>query len=207
MLNATSLTPNNWRKKKSVEIIPSRSIVNYSNEKVKAELIENKNITQSRSSSKIEPIIKSKKISALSIKSIEFKKQIVKNTNRENIENKPFTINKLIKYWEYYLNKIELEGKQNILSILKMDKPRLKNDLDIVFEVENSINKVELTNELDHIMPFLREKLNNHNISFNIIINPKHERKMIHSPEERYKKMQSINPNLSLLKKAFDLDL
>lgn len=207
MLNATSLTPNNWRKKKSVEIIPSRSIVNYSNEKVKAELIENKNITQSRSSPKIEPIIKSKKISALSIKSIEFKKQIVKNTNRENIENKPFTINKLIKYWEYYLNKIELEGKQNILSILKMDKPRLKNDLDIVFEVENSINKVELTNELDHIMPFLKEKLNNHNISFNIIINPKHERKMIHSPEERYKKMQSINPNLSLLKKAFDLDL
>ncbi len=207
MLNATSLTPNNWRKKKSVEIIPSRSIVNYSNEKVKAELIENKNITQSRSSPKIEPIIKSKKISALSIKSIEFKKQIVKNTNQENIENKPFTINKLIKYWEYYLNKIELEGKQNILSILKMDKPRLKNDLDIVFEVENSINKVELTNELDHIMPFLKEKLNNHNISFNIIINPKHERKMIHSPEERYKKMQSINPNLSLLKKAFDLDL
>lgn len=207
MLNATSLTPNNWRKKKSVEIIPSRSIVNYSNEKVKAELIENKNITQSRSSSKIEPIIKSKKISALSIKSIEFKKQIVKNTNRENIVNKPFTINKLIKYWEYYLNKIELEGKQNILSILKMDKPRLKNDLDIEFEVENSINKVELTNELEHIMPFLKEKLNNHNISFNVIINPKHERKMIHSPEERYKKMQSINPNLSLLKKAFDLDL
>ena len=207
MLNATCLTPNKWRKKKSVEIIPSGSIINYSNKKVKTELIDNKNITQSISSSKIEPLVKSKKISALSIKSIEFKKGIVKKSNEKYIDNEPFTINQLIKYWEYYLNKIELEGKQNILSILKMDTPRLKNDFNIEFEVENSINKIELTNELDHIMPFLKEKLNNQNISFNIIINPKHERKMIHSPEERYKKMRSINPDLSLLKKTFDLDL
>ena len=207
MLNATCLTPNKWRKKKSVEIIPSGSIINYSNKKVKTELIDNKNITQSISSSKIEPLVKSKKISALSIKSIEFKKGIVKKSNEKYIDNEPFTINQLIKYWEYYLNKIELEGKQNILSILKMDTPRLKNDFNIEFEVENSINKIELTNELDHIMPFLKEKLNNQNISFNIIINPKHERKMIHSPEERYKKMRSINPDLNLLKKTFDLDL
>ena len=207
MLNATCLTPNKWRKKKSVEIIPSGSIINYSNKKVKTELIDNKNITQSISSSKIEKLVKSKKISALSIKSIEFKKGIVKKSNEKYIDNEPFTINQLIKYWEYYLNKIELEGKQNILSILKMDTPRLKNDFNIEFEVENSINKIELTNELDHIMPFLKEKLNNQNISFNIIINPKHERKKIHSPEERYKKMRSINPDLSLLKKTFDLDL
>tara|TARA_S200000501_G_scaffold102957_1_gene96446 strand:+ start:6186 stop:6809 length:624 start_codon:yes stop_codon:yes gene_type:complete len=207
MLNATCITPNNWRKKKLVEIIPSKSIINYSRNKVETKLFDNKNITHSVSSSKVEPLIKSKKISALSIKSIEFKKRIVEKSNQKHFENKPFTINKLIKYWEHYLNKIELEGKQNILSILKMDTPRLKNDFNIEFEVENSINKIELTNELEYIMPFLKEKLNNQNITFNIIINPKHIRKMIHSPEERYKKMESINPNLSLLKKTFNLDL
>ena len=97
MLNATCLTPNKWRKKKSVEIIPSGSIINYSNKKVKTEFIDNKNITQSISSSKIEPLVKSKKISALSIKSIEFKKGIVKKSNEKYIDNEPFTINQLIK--------------------------------------------------------------------------------------------------------------
>ena len=62
MLNATCITPNNWRKKKLVEIIPSKSIINYSRNRVETELFDNKNITHSVSSSKVESLIKSKKI-------------------------------------------------------------------------------------------------------------------------------------------------
>ncbi len=146
------------------------------------------------------------KISGLSIKSIEFKKQLGKKNNEKSFINKPFTNKKLIKYWGYYLNKIEVEGKQNILSILKMDLPKIINDFNIEFEVENSINKIELTKELDSILPYLKENLNNEKINFNIIVNPKHEKKIFLTPIEKYKKMKSINPNIDMLKKSFDLD-
>ena len=88
-----------------------------------------------------------------------------------------------------------------------MDLPRIINNFDIEFEVENSINKIELTKELDFMLPYLRKNLNNEKINFNIIINPKHEKKIFLSPTEKYKKMKSINPNIGLLKETFNLDL
>ena len=44
-----------------------------------------------------------------------------------------------------------------------MDLPRIINNFDIEFEVENSINKIELTKELDFMLPYLRKNLNNEN--------------------------------------------
>ena len=88
-----------------------------------------------------------------------------------------------------------------------MDLPKIINDFNIEFEVENSINKIELTKELDFILPYLKENLNNEKINFNIIVNPRHKKKIFLSPIEKFKKMKSINPNISLLKETFNLDL
>ena len=211
MLNATCFAPNKWRKKKLNKILPSKSTIK-SDSKIQIQLGEEKHselkTKYRKPDASVQSINKENKISGLSIKSIEFKKQIVENRKIENIDNnKPFKIDDLLKYWNYYLKQIDLEGKQNILSILKMDIPKLKKNFEVEFEVENSINKIELSNELDLILPYLKDKLKNQQITFNIIINPKCKKKNFYTPDQKYKKMISINPDITLLKKTFNLDL
>tara|TARA_B100001057_G_scaffold494937_1_gene592679 strand:- start:344 stop:979 length:636 start_codon:yes stop_codon:yes gene_type:complete len=211
LLNATCFAPNKWRKKKLNKILPSKSTIK-SDSKIQIQLGEEKHselkTKYRKPDASVQSINKENKISGLSIKSIEFKKQIVENRKIENIDNnKPFKIDDLLKYWNYYLKQIDLEGKQNILSILKMDIPKLKKNFEVEFEVENSINKIELSNELDLILPYLKDKLKNQQITFNIIINPKYKKKNFYTPDQKYKKMISINPDITLLKKTFNLDL
>tara|TARA_B100001758_G_C18389544_1_gene602040 strand:+ start:396 stop:734 length:339 start_codon:yes stop_codon:yes gene_type:complete len=110
-------------------------------------------------------------------------------------------------HWEEYLKKLKSNGNQNLLAILKMDKPKLVDQNTIEFNVVNSINKVELTNEIDSILVFLKNKLNNHKIKFIINIIKKNNSSFIYTPEEKFKKMKSINPAIQILKKTFDLNL
>ena len=88
-----------------------------------------------------------------------------------------------------------------------MDKPKLVDQNTIEFNVVNSINKVELTNEIDSILVFLKNKLNNNKIKFIINIIKKNNSSFIYTPEEKFKKMKSINPAIQILKKTFDLNL
>ena len=110
-------------------------------------------------------------------------------------------------HWEEYLKKLKSNGNQNLLAILKMDKPKLVDQNTIEFNVVNSINKVELTNEIDSILVFLKNKLNNNKIKFVINIIKKTNSSFIYTPEEKFKKMKSINPAIQILKKTFDLSL
>jgi len=110
-------------------------------------------------------------------------------------------------HWSNYLKKIESNGNQNILAILKMDSPKITNEYNIGFNVANSINKVELNKELESMLPYLRSKLNNCKINFNVSIIEKPNKTFIYTTEEKYKKMKSINPAIKILKKTFDLDV
>ena len=62
-------------------------------------------------------------------------------------------------------------------------------------------------NEIDSILVFLKNKLNNHKIKFIINIIKKNNSSFIYTPEEKFKKMKSINPAIQILKKTFDLNL
>ena len=110
-------------------------------------------------------------------------------------------------HWGDYLEKIESKGNQNMLAILKMDSPKINDEFNIEFSVANSINKVELNKELDSMLPYLRNKLNNHKIDFNIKINKSNDKTFIYTVEEKYEKMKLINPAINILRKTFDLDV
>ena len=110
-------------------------------------------------------------------------------------------------HWSSYLNKVESDGSQNILSILKMDLPKITDKFNIEFGVANSINKIELNKELESMLPYLMNKLNNHKIKFKINIIKRSNESFIYTTQEKYNKMKSINPAISILKKTFDLDL
>tara|TARA_B110000003_G_scaffold53785_1_gene53644 strand:+ start:1831 stop:2169 length:339 start_codon:yes stop_codon:yes gene_type:complete len=110
-------------------------------------------------------------------------------------------------HWSNYLKIVESNGNQNMLAILKMDSPKIGVESNIEFNVVNSINKLELNKELEFMLPYLRNKLENHTINFIININESTNKSFIYTTEEKYEKMKSINPAINTLKKTFDLDI
>ena len=118
-----------------------------------------------------------------------------------------FNIDDLMIHWSNYLHKIESNGSQNMLAILKMDSPKVTSEFNIEFGVANSINKIELDKELESMLPYLRDNLNNHKIQFKINIIERSNEIFIYTSEEKYHKMKIINSAIGVLKKTFDLDI
>ena len=150
------------------------------------------------------------KISGFSLKSVDLKKQSIIKSQKKSKKiylESSFNIDDLMIHWSNYLHKIESNGSQNMLAILKMDSPKVTSDFNIEFEVANSINKIELNKELESMLPYLRDNLNNHKIQFKINIIERSNESFIYTSEEKYHKMKIINSAIGVLKKTFDLDI
>lgn len=124
----------------------------------------------------------------------------------ENISEDTFETKTLLKFWNEYAEKIKIEGKQNIASIMRMNQPDLKNQSTIIFFVANDMNRVEIIHEMEHLLPFLRKKLNHYRIIVRIEIKETTKEDSIYSPQEKYYHLVKINPALEILRKNFDLD-
>lgn len=144
------------------------------------------------------------------MKSVDLKKQSIIKSQKKSKKiylESSFNIDDLMIHWSNYLHKIESNGSQNMLAILKMDSPKVTSEFNIEFEVANSINKIELNKELESMLPYLRDNLNNHKIQFKINIIERSNEIFIYTSEEKYHKMKIINSAIGVLKKTFDLDI
>ena len=144
------------------------------------------------------------------MKSVDLKKQSIIKSQKKSKKNyleSSFNIDDLMIHWSNYLHKIESNGSQNMLAILKMDSPKVTSEFNIEFGVANSINKIELNKELESMLPYLRNNLNNHKIQFKINIIERSNESFIYTSEEKYHKMKIINSAVGILKKTFDLDI
>ena len=93
-----------------------------------------------------------------------------------------------------------------LASILNSSQPVLKNtQASVTYPNEMMLKEVQKNQK--HILNYLRNKLENHQISLNLILNESDEKKYIYTPEEKYTKLQEITPLLNELRKKFYLDL
>jgi hypothetical protein len=54
---------------------------------------------------------------------------------------------------------------------------------------------------------YLRGKLHNHDITIEVVVNETVENKYAFTPQEKFERLQQINPHLDVLRKTFDLDI
>ncbi|MGB6269582.1 MAG: DNA polymerase III subunit gamma/tau, partial [Olleya sp.] len=154
-----------------------------------------------------------KRTSGLSLKSIRAKKehqikQLDVVIDEENLPKEPFNQDQLTEVWNQFVNSIEKEGKYNLASILSIDKPTLADDgHSIKLTFPNATNKVEVERQSFDLMSYLRKNLNNYDITLDITIDEELDTKYAYTPIEKYEKLKEKNPNLELLRKAFDLDV
>ena len=87
-----------------------------------------------------------------------------------------------------------------------MNNIELEDTDQIVFTVANEMNKVEVNQEMEFILPFLRKRLNNFEIKLKLIVTETVKEETVFSPTEKYQYLVKLNPTLEELRNKFDLD-
>lgn len=87
-----------------------------------------------------------------------------------------------------------------------MNNIELEDTDQIVFTVANEMNKVEVNQEMEFLLPFLRKRLNNFDIKLKLIVTETVKEETVFSPTEKYQYLVKLNPTLEELRNKFDLD-
>ena len=174
------------------------------------EIVENKkinsiNFNNKKDSNKLN-------VSGLSLSSIKFKKESekiqeekIKNSVKKNLDEN-FTQDELVTIWNIYLEDKLSKGENNIASILKINKPEIEKENLINYSVLNHSNKIELEDEKNNLLDFLRKHLKNDQINLNILVNKTTIKKTQYSDKEKYNILLKKNSELDKLRTTFDLE-
>ena len=152
-----------------------------------------------------------KKVSALSIKSIQKKNQmkqelVASKPDAKNLPFNDFTEDEMLAAWQSYSTIIENEGKYNLHSHLSMGVPKLEGSI-IHLEFPNNTIKLEVERARHGLLEFIREKLQNYDISLSIEVNEASAKRYAYTDREKFEKLKEMNPLMDKLRKEFDLDV
>lgn len=212
--------PDSYRDEAEKEIVREPLEEIASKNKISAENISEEKVTQKPNGGQPEKVIErpqilaernAKKVSALSLKSIQKKQEIKQElvANQPDAENLPvteFSEEEMQAAWDEYTTNVESDGKYNLLSHLTMGVPKLDGSV-IHLEFPNQTIKTEVERAKYELLGFLREKLQNYEIDLDITVNETAEKRYAYTTREKFEKMKEKNPLIEKLRREFDLDV
>lgn len=108
--------------------------------------------------------------------------------------------------WNKFAQRLTDQGKRLMATYMQMNNPVLK-ETTIFLELPNQSTKEEFLTGNNELLGYLRGHLHNHDITIEVLVNETTESKYAFTPIEKFEKLKSINPNIELLRKLFDLDV
>jgi hypothetical protein len=151
------------------------------------------------------------KVSALSLASIRAKKELAES-NKANIKEdvhlptEAFNETDMLLQWTKYAQRLSDRGHKIMESLLLINDPKLQGTT-IIHELPNEGSKIDFESEKHELVGYLRGKLHNHDIEIKIIVNESMDSRKAFTPQDRFNRLNEINPSLELLRKTFDLDI
>ena len=178
---------------------------------VSQEPVSEATINEDPSPASAENKLAKKRVSGLSLKSIQKKKELEAEKREAKKEqavekNGEFTEAQMQEAWQEFAAEQNEKGEKILASIMQTDTPVLKGK-DIYIELPNDTMKLELERVQYYLMGFLKEKLQNTHIQLKVKVNEKAEKKFAFTPIEKFQKLQEKNPLLEKLRSTFDLDI
>jgi len=190
------------RKKKKSELIDL-------NEKKEIEVKKEKNneiLTEENKKSSPQ-----EEVSAFSISSLKIKREKIQEKELIDIDedqrNNSFEDFELKIKWKDFANDLSRQNKENLASILQINEPNLGNDFKITYDVPSNSSKNELREIKGDLLIYLKNIFKNDLIEIDFLVNKSNSKEYFSTPEERFKKLSDLNPNLIKLKKDLKLDL
>lgn len=91
-------------------------------------------------------------------------------------------------------------------SLLLINDPVVQGT-QVTIELPNEGSKLDFESEKNGLLGFLKGHLHNHDITIEVIVNEAVENKFAFTPQDKYNRLNEINPALDLLRKTFELDI
>lgn len=118
-------------------------------------------------------------------------------------EAEPFTEEQLGLKWKEFLPR--LDDRPNLKSTLSR-VPKLKEDFNLVLEIDNRIQNDLIATIKPELVSWLRKELKNSKINLQTVVTDVVREKVVYSDTERYEAMVKKNPSLAKLKRTLNLD-
>ena len=196
------------------------SSITDESKKKKSELIDlsEKKENKVKKEKNIEKLIKKnnkssaqEEVSAFSISSLKIKREKIQEKELidkdEDQRNNSFEDFELKIKWKDFANDLSRQNKENLASILQINEPNLGNDFKITYDVPSNSSKNELREIKGDLLIYLKNIFKNDLIEIDFLVNKSNSKEYFSTPEERFKKLSDLNPNLIKLKKDLKLDL
>lgn len=151
-------------------------------------------------------------VSAYSLSSIRAKKELIEQQksnvqlDSKTLPTEVFTETELLEQWYKYADRLNDKGHKIMEALLRINDPKIEGEK-IIHTLPNAGSKLDFEKEKPDLLAFLRAKLHNYQITLEIEVNEEVKSKVAFTPQDKFNRMNEINPHLELLKKAFDLDL
>ena len=97
--------------------------------------------------------------------------------------------------------------KTAVRSLLMGQMPKIIDKNTLEMEVDNNIEMGYFNEEQQKLVPYLRTKLKNANIRFEVKMVEREQTRKLYLPEEKFKYMAEKNPNLVYLRQKIQTDL
>ena len=151
------------------------------------------------------------KVSALSLSSIRAKRELEKANSaivrhEADLPKNEFTETDMLLQWNKYAQRLGDKGYKILEALLLINDPKLKGTT-IYHELPNEGSKIEFEAEKHNLLGHLRGKLHNYDITVEVIVNESVENKFAFTPQDKFNRMNEINPALDVLRRTFDLDI
>ncbi len=151
------------------------------------------------------------KVSAFSLASIRAKRELEQANKsfvrkEEQLPTEPFTETEMLLQWNKYAQRLGDKGQKIMESLLLINDPKLQGTT-IIHELPNAGSKIDFESEKNELQGYLRGKLHNHDIVIEVVVNETVENKFAFTTQDKYNRLNQINPTLEVLKKTFDLDI
>ena len=109
--------------------------------------------------------LSSQGVSGLSLSSLkvqkEHKNKVVSSTDDKEVRDNEVNQESIEEHWKKFSDIIAVNGEKNMVALLQLDIPRLKNKVEIHYAVPNDTNRVELEKNSNELMAYLRDQLSN----------------------------------------------
>ncbi len=131
--------------------------------------------------------------------------QKIQTKDVQHLPTEPFNETDMLLQWTKYAQRLSDRGHKIMESLLLLSDPKLEGTT-IIHELPNEGSKIDFESEKHELVGYLRGKLHNHDIDIQIVVNESIDNRKAFTPQDRYNRLNEINPNLELLRKTFDLD-
>ena len=196
----SSITDESKKKKSELIDLSEKKENEVKKEKNNEKLIEENNKSSAQ-----------EEVSAFSISSLKIKKEKIQEKELidkdEDKRNNSFEDFELKIKWKDFANDLSRQNKENLASILQINEPNLGNDFKITYDVPSNSSKNELREIKGDLLIYLKNIFKNDLIEIEFLVNKSNSKEYFSTPEERFKKLSDLNPNLIKLKKDLKLDL